>query len=94
MNFLYFLVSISILIYSVYYAYQSWINSKNFVLLNKKQRRKYRRQFWFMPQVIQVDFYDDHPLFEIWMNRIVALVFILASILGIVVSIHGPFGSR
>ena len=91
MNFPFLVVSCAFLIYSINFAYKCWINSSNFVLLNQKQRRKYRRQLWFMPQVMTFDFYNNHPLFEIWINRIVSIVFLTVAILGIVVSIRGPF---
>jgi hypothetical protein len=91
MNFPFFVASIALLVYSIHLAYQAWIGSKKFVLLNQKQRRKYRRQFRLMPQIMTFDFYDDHPVFEVWINRIVSVIFIAAAILGIVVSIRGPF---
>ena len=45
-----------------------------------------------MPQNLTFNFYDEHPAIEVLLNRLVGLFFIVIGILGVIVSIRGPFG--
>ena len=90
-DFVFLVADIAFLAYSLSFSYFWWLKSKEYIAMNVKKRRQYRRTLFFMPQVLLFDFYDQNPAFEKWACRIVGLIFILASLVGIVVSINGPF---
>ena len=77
--------------YSIRYLYFWIFQAQNYVMLTRKRRREYREKLFFMPQIILFDFYDQSPQFEIWLNRVVGLIFLAASIIAIIVGFRGPF---
>ena len=91
MDLVFLIVSIFFFGYSIRFSYFWWFQADEYVKMNKKKRRVYRKKLFFMPQTMLFDFYDQNPGFEVGVNRGVGLIFLLASILGIVVAFHGPF---
>ncbi len=91
MNLTFLIVSLLFFAYSLRFSFFWWFRSKEYLKMSRKRRREYRRTLFFMPQTLLFDYYDQNPEFERWINRIVGLVFLSASILGVVVAIHGPF---
>jgi hypothetical protein len=94
MDLVFSIVGILFFFYSVIFSFFWWFKSKEYVTANRKRREEYRKKFFFMPQVLLFDFYDQNSRFEMWVNRVVGLIFLSASILAIVVGIHGPFKIR
>jgi hypothetical protein len=94
MNLAFLITSALFFVYSLRFSYFWWFQSKDYVTMNRRKRREYRKKIFFMPQILLFDYYDQNPQFEIWINRSIGLVFIAASILGIVTAIHGPFTIR
>ncbi|MBC7876968.1 MAG: hypothetical protein H7Y59_07330 [Anaerolineales bacterium] len=91
MNIVFLIASIFTLLYSARSSFFWWFQTKEYIKMNQRKRKEYRKKLFFMPQVILFDYYDQNPEFELWMNRIVSLIFLAASIFGIVLSFHGPF---
>ncbi len=73
------------------YSYFWWFQGEKYVKMNKKERAKLRKTLFFMPQTLMFNFYDRDPQFEIWINRIVSTLFVIATMIMIIVSIRGPF---
>jgi hypothetical protein len=82
------------ILYSGRYAYWSWFQSNKYLAMTQKQRRKYRKTLWFMPQAVTFNFLDENPLFEVWSMRIASLLMIVLCVLGITAAIHGPFNIK
>lgn len=73
------------------YSFFWWFRGNEYAKMNRKKRIEYRKKLFFMPQTLMFDYYDRDPLFEIWINRILSLIFLAAGILGIFISVRGPF---
>lgn len=78
------------ILYSGRYAYWSWFQSKKYVVMTQKQRIKYRKTLWFMPQAVTFNFLDKNPVFEIWSIRIASLLVMAICIFWMVAGIYGP----
>jgi hypothetical protein len=91
MNIFFLLSSMLFFLHSLRFSYFWWFQSKEYVDLNVKKRKEYRNKLFFMPQILLFGFYDKNPKFEVWINRIVGLTFLVFSVLGIFVGINGPF---
>jgi hypothetical protein len=89
-NLPFLIVNILALGYSLRFSYFWWFQADEYVKMNKRKRREYRKKLFFMPQVMLFDFYNQNPGFEIGLNRGAGLIFLLATVLGIVVAVHGP----
>ena len=94
MNLTFLIASVLVFVYSLRFSYFWWFQSKDYVRMNRRKRREYQKKLFFMPQFLLFNYYDQNPQFEILINRVAGLVFIAATILGIVVAIHGPFTIR
>jgi hypothetical protein len=92
MNPILFLVSSAFLVYSVRFSFLWFFKATSYVQWNRKKRNEFRRKFWFMPHNITYNFYDGHPAIEVLVSRLVGVFFVVLGILGLIVSIHGPFG--
>lgn len=91
MNIGFLIVSVIFSAYSLRYSFFWWFQSKEYIKMNKKKRREYRKKLFFMPQILMFDYYDANPDFEKWINRIIGLLFLLAGGFGLIISIRGPF---
>ncbi len=91
MNLRFLIAGILGFVYSVVFSFFWWFQSKEYIKMNRRKRREYRKKLFFMPQTLMFDYYNQNPQFEIWLNRMVGLVFMAISILCIIVAIHGPF---
>ena len=91
MNLAFLIASLLFFAYSLRFSFFWWFRSKEYVKMNRKRRREYRKKLFFMPQILLFDYYDQNPEFERWVNRTVGLIFLAASILGMVIAIHGPY---
>lgn len=91
MNLGFLITSVLFLIFTTRYTYFWWFQANEYVKFNKKKRKEYRKKLFFMPQILMFKYYDQNPEFEIWINRLVGIIFVLAGILGIIVGIRGPF---
>gem|GEM_PF-2299415 len=92
MNPISLVVSSVFLFFSARHSYLWWFKAANYVQWNRWKRNEFRSEFWFMPQTITYNFYDDHPSIEVLLNRLAGLFFMIIGIVGIIVSIRGPFG--
>jgi hypothetical protein len=92
-DFLLLIASVLFLLYSLRFSYFWWFQANEYVKMYRRKRQEYRKKLFFMPQVMLFDFYDQNPGFEIGMNRGVSIMFLFASVLGIIVAIHGPLNS-
>ena len=90
MNFLNLIISILAMVFSGRYLYFWLFHSEEYVEMNKVKRKEIRKRLIFMPQFIFFSFYDKNPEFEIWINRIVGLLFVISSLIMLFVSIFGP----
>ena len=90
MNVILFIVAGVVFAVSIRYAYWSWFKTESYIEMTRKQRRKFRKNLPFMPQVLMFNFYDRNPKIEIAIMRIVSLLFMGICLLAIIVSIKGP----
>jgi hypothetical protein len=91
MNVGFLIVSIIFLAYSLRFSFFWWFQSKEYIKMNRKKRKEYRKTLFFMPQILVFDYYDGNPEFEKWINRMVGLIFVMAGVFGFIISIRGPF---
>lgn len=82
-------VNTILLLYSIWFSFFWWFRANRYLKMNKKKQKEYRKKFFFTPQVLRFDYYDQNPQFEMWLNRTIGLLFILLSILAIILSLHG-----
>lgn len=92
MNPFLFVASVVFLAYNIRFSYLWWFSAKDYLQWTRKKRNEFRKKFWFMPQNLTFNFYDEHPSIEVLLNRLVGLFFITIGILGVIASIRGPFG--
>ncbi len=94
MNFLNVVISIILMIFASRYLYYWLFHSEEHVRVNGLKRKEYHKRFIFMPQFILFGFYDKNPVFEIWINRIIGLLFVISSLIMLFVSIFGPIAVK
>ena len=80
--------SVGVFVYSIWISFFWWFRSKEYLSMNQKKRKEYRKRIFLLPQTFMFDFYDKNPQFEIWVNRIVGLVIIFGSILAIFLAVY------
>jgi hypothetical protein len=74
--------------YGIWSSFFWWFRSKVYISMNQKKRKEYRKKLFLMPQTFMFGYYDKNPQFEIWINRMVGLVFILVSLAAIFLALY------
>jgi len=79
-----------LLIFSGRYLYLWSFHAEEHVSMNRKKRKELRKKTIYLPQYMFFGFYDQNPIFEIWINRIVGALFVISSLIMLFASIFGP----
>jgi hypothetical protein len=89
------LLSALLFIYGVN-SLDSWLrNPERQIKQSKKERRKLRKNpFFYFQLLLMSSIYDNHPQFEIWLNRAGGVLVIAFSVIGFIFSIIGLLHSR
>lgn len=91
MNLPFLIFSVLFFMFTARYSFFWWFRGGEYARMNRKARKEYRKKLFFMPQTLMFDFFDQDPLFEIWINRIFSTFFVVAAIFMILIAVRGPF---
>jgi len=78
------------LMLSLYFAYLPWFNPQKYQNYNKNWRAKTRKNWLLFPHMITRSAFEKYPRLEIWSARLISILAVLTSIIGVIAGLFSP----